>query len=362
MQAHSYETHHTDIGGWFVSEKLDGMRCFWDGGITRGLPKSEVPWANAVKDGRYRKPPIATGLWTRYCNTIHPPTWWLDKLPKVPLDGELYLGPGRRQELMSIVKQLTPSFRSWDEVKYHCFDLPPITAVFSNRYIDSPNLEKNFTGILEWLEGNLGVLDVIPMQAMEFTRRFERMKNLIYDDHEGNDVVFPHHQILLPEKDSLAQQCVDKLLNNVAQYGGEGLIVRSPDAFWKPERCSSILKIKKLDDDEGTVVGYVTGRQTDKGSKLLGLMGALILDYNGKRLELSGFTDYERLLHSIKDAADWKKSSIIDAQEWARQHPGMECPDWIEAINFRLGTKVTFKYRGKSRDGIPQEARYWRPA
>ncbi len=27
---------HT-FGGWYMSEKLDGGRCFWDGGLTRGF-------------------------------------------------------------------------------------------------------------------------------------------------------------------------------------------------------------------------------------------------------------------------------------------------------------------------------------
>jgi ATP-dependent DNA ligase len=34
MLAHKHEGQN--ILGWLYSEKLDGMRCFWDGGITRG--------------------------------------------------------------------------------------------------------------------------------------------------------------------------------------------------------------------------------------------------------------------------------------------------------------------------------------
>ena len=40
--AQVYDPKKHGIAGWFVSEKLDGMRCLWDGGITRGLPVVEA--------------------------------------------------------------------------------------------------------------------------------------------------------------------------------------------------------------------------------------------------------------------------------------------------------------------------------
>ena len=46
--ADHYDPHKHDVAGWFVSEKLDGTRCFWDGGITRGLPTEQVPWASII--------------------------------------------------------------------------------------------------------------------------------------------------------------------------------------------------------------------------------------------------------------------------------------------------------------------------
>jgi ATP-dependent DNA ligase len=110
------------------------------------------------------------------------------------------------------------------------------------------------------------------------------------------------------------------------------------------------LKIKPHDDAEATVIGYTSGRETDKGSKLLGLMGALIVEFNGKRMELSGFTDQER------------QFSSAEAASFAASNPGSECPDWITNTNFPRGSQVTFKYRGLTKEGIPQEARYFRKA
>ena len=46
--ADRYDPRKHDVAGWFVSEKLDGTRCFWDGGLTRGLPTEQVPWASII--------------------------------------------------------------------------------------------------------------------------------------------------------------------------------------------------------------------------------------------------------------------------------------------------------------------------
>ena len=78
-------------------------------------------FANTAKDARLLVQPIATGLWSRYAKPIHAPAWFLDQLPEIPLDGELYLGAGEFQELISIVKQHNPDGR-WANVKYMVFD------------------------------------------------------------------------------------------------------------------------------------------------------------------------------------------------------------------------------------------------
>ena len=46
--ADTYNPDKHKIAGYLVSEKLDGTRCFWDGGITRGIPTDQVPWASTT--------------------------------------------------------------------------------------------------------------------------------------------------------------------------------------------------------------------------------------------------------------------------------------------------------------------------
>ena len=82
-------------------------------------------------------------------------------------------------------------------------------------------------------------------------------------------------------------------------------MLRQPESLWYPKRMKHLLKHKPFDDDEGILVGYTSDRETNKGSKHLGKIGALILDYKGKRLELSGLADDERelLTDDISDFA-----------------------------------------------------------
>ena len=131
MLAHTYdeEKHGDSVIGWYMSEKLDGIRAFWDGGISRGIITFEVPWANTLKDSRLKRIPVATGLWTRRGKVIHAPKWFLDQLPPFPLDGELLDGYSR-QSTQSIISKHSPSDNEWAKILYFIFESPPLSKVF----------------------------------------------------------------------------------------------------------------------------------------------------------------------------------------------------------------------------------------
>lgn len=85
---------------FLVSEKLDGVRAFWDGHTLR------------FRSGRR----IAT------------PDWFMAALPSTPLDGELWLGRGSFDRLSSIVRRSIPVDAEWRELRYMIFDLPGARA------------------------------------------------------------------------------------------------------------------------------------------------------------------------------------------------------------------------------------------
>jgi DNA ligase-1 len=324
MLAHNFDPTKHGIGGWYVSEKLDGMRAYWDGGITRGIPASEVSFANTAKDHRLVEPPISTGLWSRYAKVIHAPDWWLDLLPLIPLDGELFLGRGQFQKLMSIVKQHNPDER-WENVKYVIFDSPSDECMFQPGKINNPNCKLIIPSDLTKR----------PTNTVQFFKTYDWLSEQI-NTNTNLEVL---NQLRLPGMTKQAEEYIASLLDHVTDLGGEGLIVRKPESIWTPKRSNDLLKIKKLLDSEGVVVGYTWGK-----GKLEGLMGAMIVKWGDKSFELSGFTDAER-----------------DLRYHVKGEPGsVAAINGVTNLRFPIGSKVTFRYTEVSNDGIPLKARYYR--
>src|SRR5713226_1892342 len=93
-----------DLRGWWMSEKLDGVRAFWDG----------------------------KQFLSRQGNVYHAPDWFLEGLPAVPLDGELWIDRKRFQRTVSIVRRQDKS-DLWNAVRYLVFDAPAAASPFEVR-------------------------------------------------------------------------------------------------------------------------------------------------------------------------------------------------------------------------------------
>jgi len=101
------ETYRRDmsLADYWVSEKYDGVRAFWDG----------------------------RQLWTRGGERIVAPAWFTTPLPKQPLDGELWAGRGRFAHAVSTARNQTPNDIAWHEMRYMVFDLPAQPGDFTTR-------------------------------------------------------------------------------------------------------------------------------------------------------------------------------------------------------------------------------------
>lgn len=332
MLCHKYNPKKMGLAGNFASEKLDGQRLWWDAGCTAGMRVSQIPWANHY-DAR-KQSMLSTGLWTRLGNVVHAPDWWLKQLGSVMLDGECWKGYEYRQNLMSIIKKEDGS-SDWTGVKFMCYDSMPPATMFSERTI-------TYTGRKQLISGAMGFANMAGTAwTMGFKSRLDWMKAHIIE----NDVVTIHAQHELPYGGT-AQQFLDNLLSSVLEAGGEGLVIKNRDARYECNRSHGCVKMKPFEDAEGVVRGFVSGKETDKGSRNLGRMGSLILQLaNGRELQLSGFTDAERELQVLGD--------------WAAANPNKECRA-SGTKHFPIGSVVSFRYRGLTADGLPSEARYWR--
>ena len=330
MLAHTFKKQ--SIGGWLMSEKLDGMRAFWDGGISRGISCSEVSWANTQKDYIKKTPPVATGLWSRGAKAIYAPNWFLNYLPDHPVDGELYAGRSQFQYVMSVVKGDQPDDR-WRDIRFCCFGFPAYSSVFAPGVIDKTGCE---------LKEDYSDSQLLLMRAI--------------DHDEDNDYFYWHPQIKLPMAQDAAIECMNTEMDCVMKAGGEGLMLANPHRGWEPCRSHNLLKVKRFQDETGVVIDYIWGKHTDKGSKLKGLMGAIIVEFQEQCFELSGFTDEERHLDYIHPYMNDNELAFASQEET----DGGYVLDHIHNVRFPRGSKIRFKYRELTDRGIPKEARYFR--
>ncbi len=203
---------------YFVSEKYDGVRGLWDGRTMR----------------------------SRAGNVIAAPAWFIAKLPKVALDGELWLARGQFEKLSGIVRKITPLDDEWRQVKFMVFELPNAPGSFAERYAEI----KRITA-----QANFAQLVAVEQFRIEDNAALKR---------------------------KLAQ---------IVSAGGEGLMLHRADALYVTGRNDALLKLKPLDDAEAKVTGYVPGK-----GKYAGQMGALQVETaDGKRFQLgTGFTDAVR--------------------------------------------------------------------
>jgi DNA ligase-1 len=204
--------------GFLVSEKFDGVRALWDGQVLR------------FRSGRL----------------IAAPAWFLSALPRMALDGELWLERGAFDRLSGVVRQAEPDDEAWRAVKYLVFDAPGHQAPFVDR--------------------------VASVQS-----------SLARAQHPWLLPVVQHEV-----KDARALQT---LLQDTVGQGGEGLMLHRSDARWQPGRTDALFKLKPEHDEEGLVVGYQAGK-----GRLLGMTGALMVQMpSGQRFALgSGLSDAQR--------------------------------------------------------------------
>jgi DNA ligase-1 len=207
----------TDLSDWWMSEKLDGVRAYWDG----------------------------KQFLSRQGNIYHAPDWFIDGLPSVPLDGELWIDRKKFQRTVSIVRRQDKN-DLWNEVRFLVFDAPAVNGGFEDR--------------LAFLQ------DSLAKGAAKFAQQHphERCKSL---------------------------EALRAELTRIESLGGEGLMLRQPGSKYVAGRSATLLKVKTFHDAEAVVVGHQAGAGRHKGR-----MGALLVRLpDGTDFAIgTGFSDRER--------------------------------------------------------------------
>jgi DNA ligase-1 len=207
-----------DITNYWVSEKFDGVRGYWDG----------------------------TQMMSRQGNIIQTPLWFVDVLPKTPLDGELWLGRGQFDRLSGIIRRHHIDEEDWRLIKYLIFDLPASEQTFDLR------------------------VEKIKLIVKQVNRsHIQSVVQFKLDDHV----------VLL--------ETLDRIVKNK----GEGLMLHRGASHYQNNRSDDLLKLKKSSDAEATVIEHYGGQ-----GKYTDLLGSMLVETDDqRRFKLgTGFSDLER--------------------------------------------------------------------
>ena len=186
-----------NVSDWLASEKLDGVRAYWDG----------------------------ENLLSRQGKKLNAPLSFTKNFPKFALDGELYAKELKFEEIQASVMDKLPDEKAWSRLKFHIFDVP---------------------------EASGGLLT-----RLEILAKF--LKN------EPNKNLFIIKQIKMRDNAQFL-----KFAENIIAKGGEGAVVREPNAPYERKRSKNALKFKKFKDAECEVIAV------NKGSgKYANLAGSL---------------------------------------------------------------------------------------
>lgn len=248
LLASSFDPQKHTLGDYYLSEKLDGVRAYWNGRhlVSRGGQEFAAP------------------------------QWFLDSLPNTALDGELWGGRQTFDEVSGIVRR-NKSHEGWRKITLMVFELPKAKGDFSLRYQQMQRLHAQH-GNQYW-------------QVVEQQEAPKTISNL---------------QAMLIKLDA---------------EGGEGIMLKSKAAAYRGGRSSDLLKVKLSNDAEAQVIAHNKGK-----GRLADVMGSITVEMpNGIRFKIgSGFSDVQR------------------------ENPPP------------LGTVVTYKYNGLTKNGKPRFPVFWR--
>lgn len=203
---------------YLVSEKLDGVRAVWDGETLR----------------------------FRSGHPVNAPRWFVDALPKLALDGELWIGRGQFDRTSGIVRRDFPDDAEWRQIRYMIFELPGAPGSFAERAAR--------------------IREIVAAAGLPWLAE-------------------------IPQISAVDRNKLQKMLADTVKAGGEGLMLHRADAPYETGRSDTLLKLKPWLDAEALVVAHLPGK-----GKYTGQMGALRVRLpDGREFRLgTGFTNAQR--------------------------------------------------------------------
>ena len=189
------------------------LKEYKDENLTGWMMSEKYDGVRAIWDGKELK--------SRNGNIINAPSSFIAQLPDFALDGELWSNRGEFELIASIVLDKNPDIKAWQNIKYMVFDLPKFDG----------NLSDKMAYLEEFLSLN--------------SSNFIKVVKQTYIQNNSHAFAF---------------------LDEVVSKGGEGIVVRDPNASYISGRSDKILKLKKWNDSECQIVAINNGKGKYEGA------------------------------------------------------------------------------------------------
>lgn len=213
-----------NIQNWLMSEKLDGIRAYWDG----------------------------KELLTRKGKKIYPPKYFLKNFPDFELDGELWTKRADFETIQNIVMDKKPS-KDWNKITYNIFEVPNAKKDFLNRLKKAKN----------WFDKNpntqIRIIKQIKIENKESLNKY--LEQIISKKGEGLIIKDPNKEFhagrsshILKVKKSMSDEAIviainiskkTKILKSLVVKLKNGVIFNLGTGFSKKQRENPV-KIGKI--------------------------------------------------------------------------------------------------------------------
>lgn len=146
-----YNEKKHNINNWVASEKLDGIRAFWDG----------------------------KKLYTKNKNEIFAPEWFTKDFPPFALDGELWTKHEDFEKIQSIVLSKKEP-KEWETITYNIFELPE----------QKGNFFKRLEVLSSWLKENPNkYIKIVPQKIVKNSEELNNFLNEVLENKSEGLIV-----------------------------------------------------------------------------------------------------------------------------------------------------------------------------
>ncbi len=259
-------------------------------------------WVSEKLDG-IRARWDGTELRTRNGNKIYAPAWFTTNWPEATIDGELWIARGKFELTASIVLSKLANVEP-HSLGSHLSDSESAKGAKSVANHESSS---------RWSKVRFMAFDM-PAAGISFDKRLSALNRI------GKVTANPTFAVVFQFK-LATLDALERKLDEVTQGGGEGLMLHYGEALYAAGRSDDLLKVKKFEDAEAKVLAILPGK-----GRFQDMMGSLLVE--------------------TRDGIQFKLGTGFSEKE--RQAPPV------------VGSWVTFKFYGVTKNGKPRFASYLR--